>query len=138
MVCVQRALYSLFEGVSELDILLQYVTVGGCVKSKISYHKDIFQTRITRITRIDQLKDPRYLRHPRLKDRPLGVLTHLPTNRRMILLGDFCNAINISCPITESDVLITFVYTLPPKVVTDGPGGRFSAPTCEGKRCHKC
>ena len=28
------------------------------------------------MTRIDQLKDPRYLRHPRLKDRPLGVLTH--------------------------------------------------------------
>ena len=48
-------------------------TVGGCVKSKISYHQDIFQTRITRMTRIDQLKD---LRHPRLKDRPLGVLTH--------------------------------------------------------------
>ena len=30
------------------------------------------------MTRIDQLKDPRYLRHPRLKDRPLGVLTHPP------------------------------------------------------------
>ena len=68
----QNSLYALGR---HAGLPLRYA-VGGCVKSKISYHKDIFQTRIIRMTRIDQLKDPRYLRHPRLKDRPLGVLTH--------------------------------------------------------------
>ena len=44
------------------------------------------------MTRIDQLKDPRYLRHPRLKDRPLGVLTH-PQPQKEFLIHPQCPAV---------------------------------------------